>query len=100
LAPQLKNEIGLKGLIFIDGIHNSADIRETGLPVLIIQGTQDERMLAVQARKVAMEIGQAATYVELNSDHFLIMKQPGLVQDAIAQWLEQFEERKYATTRY
>jgi surfactin synthase thioesterase subunit len=51
-----------------------------------------------QARQIAEEIGQAATYVELNGDHFLIMKQPDLVQAAIAQWLEQFEERKYATT--
>lgn len=100
LAPQLKNESGLKGLIFIDGIHNSTAIRETGLPVLIIQGAQDERMLATQARQVAEEIGTSGTYVELNGDHFLIMKQPRLVQDAIATWLEMFEQRKYATTQY
>jgi len=100
LAPQLKNEAGLSGLIFIDGIHNGAGIRETGLPVLIIQGAQDERMLAEQASRVAEEIGALATYVELNGDHFLIMKQPRLVQDAIAQWLETLEERKYATTQY
>ena len=100
LAPQLKNEIGLSGLIFIDGIHYGADIRATGLPVLILQGSQDERMPVTQARQFAEEIGKAATYVELNGDHFLIMKQPDLVQAAIAQWLEQFEERKYATTQY
>jgi pimeloyl-ACP methyl ester carboxylesterase len=100
LASQLKNEAGLKGLIFIDGIHNGAAIRETGLPILIIQGAQDERMLAVQARQVAEEIGTSGTYVELAGDHFLIMKQPGLVQDAIAAWLEMFEQRKYATTQY
>jgi hypothetical protein len=100
LAPQLKNVIGLGGLIFIDGIHYGADIKATGLPVLIIQGAQDERMPVTQARRVAAEIGEAGTYVELNGDHFLIMKQPRLVQDAIAHWLEQFEEREYATTRY
>lgn len=100
LAPQLGNETGLSGLIFIDGIHNGAGIRETGLPVLIIQGAQDERMLATQARQVAEEIGQAGTYVELSGDHFLIMKQPRLVQDAIMHWLEQFEEQKYATTQH
>ena len=100
LAPQLKNEVGLSGLIFIDGIYYGADIRATGLPVLIIQGSQDERMPVTQARQIAEEIGNAATYVELEGDHFLIMKQPRLVQDAIAQWLEQFEERKYATTQY
>jgi hypothetical protein len=100
LTPQLKNEIGLSGLIFIEGIHNGAGIRDTGLPVLIIQSTQDERMPATQARQVAEDIGQAGTYVELNGDHFLIMKQPSLMQEAIAQWLEQFEEKKYATTGY
>jgi pimeloyl-ACP methyl ester carboxylesterase len=100
LAPQLKDEPGLSGLIFIDGIHNGAGIRETGLPVLIIQGAQDERMLAAQARQIAKEIGTQGTYVELNGDHFLIMKQPDLVQNAIAQWLEKFEQRKYATIQY
>ena len=100
LAPQLKNEIGLSGLIFIDGINYGAGIQATGLPVLIIQGSQDERMPVTQARQVAVEIGEAGTYAELDGDHFLIMKQPRLVQDAIAQWLQQFEERKYATTQY
>jgi pimeloyl-ACP methyl ester carboxylesterase len=100
LAPQLKDETGLKGLIFIDGIHNGAAIRDTGLPVLIIQGAQDERMPAARARQIAEEIGASGTYVELNGDHFLIMKQPKLVQAAIARWLEQFEEKKYATTQY
>ena len=98
LAPQLIDESGLRGLIFIDGIHNGAGIRETGLPVLIIQGAQDERMRAAQARLVAEEIGDSATYVELNGDHFLIMKQPKLVQAAIAEWLEKFEQRQYATS--
>ena len=100
LAPQLKNEIGLSGLIFIDGLHDGADIQATALPVLIIQGSQDERMPVTQARQIAEDIGKAATYIELDGDHFLIMKQPRLVQDAIAQWLEEFEERKYATTQY
>ena len=91
LAPQLKNEAGLKGLIFIDGIQNGADIRETGLPVLVIQGAQDERMPATRARQLAQEIGALANYVELDGDHFLIMKQPQHVQDAIAKWLGRFE---------
>lgn len=91
LAPQIKNETGLKGLIFIDGIHNGVDVRATGLPVLIIQGAQDERMSATRARQIAQEIGALASYVELDGDHFLIMKEPQLVQDAIAKWLERFE---------
>jgi pimeloyl-ACP methyl ester carboxylesterase len=93
LAPQIKNEPGLNGLIFIDGIQNGVDVRETGLPVLIIQGAQDERMSATRAREIAQEIGALATYVELDGDHFLIMKQPRLVQDAIVQWLKKSEGR-------
>ena len=94
LAPQVKNEAGLKGLIFIDGIQNSADVRETGLPVLVIQGADDERMTAKRARQIAEEIGASCTYVELAGDHFLIMKQSRLVQDAIAKWLERFESNR------
>jgi pimeloyl-ACP methyl ester carboxylesterase len=91
LAPQLKNETGLNGLIFIDGIHDGVGIKETGLPILIIQGAQDERMPAARARQIAEEIGTLSTYVELNGDHFLIMKQPNLVQNAITNWLDGFE---------
>jgi hypothetical protein len=74
LASQLKNEKGLGGLIFIDGIDNGTDIRETGLPVLILQGAQDERVPAAHSRQIAEEIGDLGTYVELMGDHFLIMK--------------------------
>jgi len=88
LVSKLGNEHGLSGLFFIDGIYDGASIRATGLPVLIIQGLQDERMPATEARRIAATIGDSGTYVELNSDHFLIMKQPGLVQDALTAWLE------------
>lgn len=94
LASQLKNEKGLGGLIFIDGIDNGTDIRETGLPVLILQGAQDERVPAAHSRQIAEEIGDLGTYVELMGDHFLIMKQPRLVQNAIANWLEEYESKK------
>ena len=88
LASQLKNENGISGLFFIDGIYDGASIKDTGLPVLIIQGAQDERMPVAEARQIAEIIGESGTYVELASDHFLIMKQPDLVQNAIAAWLE------------
>jgi pimeloyl-ACP methyl ester carboxylesterase len=88
LTAQLGKEQGLRGLFFIDGIFNGANIREMGLPVLIIQGTQDERMPATEARQTAEIIGDLGMYVELDSDHFLIMKQPDLVQDALANWLK------------
>jgi pimeloyl-ACP methyl ester carboxylesterase len=93
LASQLKDEKGLGGLIFIDGFSNSAGIREIGLPVLILQGSQDERIHATQARQFAEEIGDSGTYVELNGDHFLIMKHPLSVQNAIAKWLEEHEKK-------
>jgi len=94
LASQLKNEKGLNGLFFIDGIQEGMSIRETGLPVLIIQGTQDERIRATGVRQVVEVIGGLGTYVELNADHFVIMKEPDQVQNAIVKWLEKFEVRK------
>jgi pimeloyl-ACP methyl ester carboxylesterase len=59
-----------------------------GLPVLVLQGAQDERIPAWQARQFAEEVGDLGTYVEITGDHFLIMKQPGPVQNVIAKWLE------------
>jgi pimeloyl-ACP methyl ester carboxylesterase len=88
LASQLKIENGLRGLILIDGFDNGAGIRELGLPVLILEGLQDERIPAAYARQVAEEIGDLGTYVEVDGDHFLIMKQPASIQKAIAKWLK------------
>jgi pimeloyl-ACP methyl ester carboxylesterase len=91
LASQLKNENGISGLFFIDGIHDGASIKDTGLPILMIQAAQDERMPVAEAHQIAEIIGESGTYVELAGDHFLIMKQPELVQNAIATWLEDHE---------
>jgi pimeloyl-ACP methyl ester carboxylesterase len=88
LAPTLQNEAGLRGLIFIDGITNPEAVKALGLPVLIIQGALDERMPQPEARRIAQAIGVSATYAEVQSDHFLIMKEPQAVQDALANWLE------------
>ena len=94
LASRLKDEKGLRGLILIDGFDNSAGIRELGLPVLLLEGLQDERIPPAYARQVAEEIGDLVTYVELNGDHFLIMKQPASVQNALEKWLEIQESRQ------
>ncbi len=94
LASQWKETPGLYGLIFIDGFIDGASIREVGLPVLIIEGTQDERVPVSMARQFAEEVGELGTYVELEGDHFLIIKQPEEVQGAIAGWLEEQESRK------
>lgn len=87
LAPGLAGEPGLEGLFFVAGVTNSRDIDATGLPVLILQGAQDERVRAPDARQVAAEIGRAA-YVELEADHFLIVKQAEAVQAELRAWLE------------
>jgi pimeloyl-ACP methyl ester carboxylesterase len=96
LASQLKNEKGLAGLIFIDGIQEGGSIRDIGLPVLVIQGTQDERIPVEGVRHVVQAIGDSATYAEIDSDHFLIMKRPDQVQSAIVKWLVNFEPTLYA----
>src|ERR1041384_3374331 len=46
LASKLKEEKELAGLIFIDGSDNGAGIKELGVPVLVLQGAQDERIPA------------------------------------------------------
>jgi pimeloyl-ACP methyl ester carboxylesterase len=87
LVSKLSKESGLSGLFFIDGIDEGANIRETGLPVLIIQAAQDERVSAERVRQTALTIGETGTYVELAGDHFIIMKQPEPIQNAITAWL-------------
>ena|GEM_PF-1030932 len=92
LAPSLAREDDrLSGLILIAGVTNARDIQKTGLPVLVIQGTQDQRMPVANAQQFTEEVGELATYVEIESDHFLIMKQPALVQEASTTWLEDRE---------
>jgi pimeloyl-ACP methyl ester carboxylesterase len=94
LAPNLGSEQGLGGLIFIDGIYDGPSIKGTGLPVLVIEGLQDERAPAAAVRPIVEQIGESATYVEMEGDHFLIMKHPAAIQSAITNWLEQFEGRQ------
>lgn len=88
LAPKLATEENISGLFMIAGVTNTTKIIDTNLPVLVIQGTQDERMPASAARQFAEELGDLATYVEIESDHFVIMKQSALVQEAIRDWLQ------------
>ena len=88
LISTLAAEPGLTGLFFIAGTRDAIGVRETNLPVLVIQGRADERMSVEAARRFVDEVGKQAIYVELEADHFLIMKQPQLVQAAIGTWLE------------
>jgi esterase/lipase len=91
LISNLKDEPGLKGIFFIAGVHNSDAVVEAGLPVLVIQGRGDERMPVEAARQFVGALGDLATYVELDADHFLIVKQAAQVQTALADWLQQQE---------
>ncbi len=93
LTSQFKDESGIEGLIFIDGFANSAGVRDLGLPILVVQGVQDERIPAAGARQFAQELGDLATYVEMEGDHFLIMKRPKSVQFAIVNWLQTLESK-------
>jgi dienelactone hydrolase len=86
LLPQLADQKGLSGLMFIDGFYGAEDVKQLELPVLILEGTQDTRVPVYMALQFAQEVGDLGTYVAIDSDHFLIIKEPGLVQDAIASW--------------
>lgn len=88
LISKVSKEDGLAGLFFIDGISDGTSIRATGFPVLVIQAAQDERVPVAGVRQIVEDIGEQAAYVELNGDHFIIIKQPEPVQNAIESWLE------------
>jgi len=94
LISELTTEPGLRGLFFISGMRNGIGVGETHLPVLVIQGSEDERMPVEAARRFVSDVGKQATYVELKADHFLIMKQPQPVQAAISRWVEAQESDK------
>ncbi|HEX2994873.1 MAG TPA: alpha/beta hydrolase [Anaerolineales bacterium] len=89
LVSEVSKQEGLSGLFFIDGITDGESIRETGLPVLIIQAAQDERVPVENVRQIAEVIGDLGTYVELDGDHFIIIKRSEPVQAAITDWLEE-----------
>jgi pimeloyl-ACP methyl ester carboxylesterase len=94
LVSRWKDEQGLAGLFLIDGFTNGTSFKEIGLPILIIEGAQDERVPVAAARQFASEVGDLGTYAEVAGDHFLIMKHPDLVQNEIGNWLEKQESVK------
>jgi len=87
LAAQMMNKEELVGIFLIDGFTNGREVAKIGVPVLIIQGTSDERVPVSAGRQFADEIGSVGTYEEMEGDHFLIMKQPAQVQNIISTWL-------------
>ncbi len=79
----------LAGLILISGA--DAGARSTDLPLLLVQGTHDERMPAALARQLARQAGERATYHELDGDHFVLAKRHAEARTIIGNWLRQQE---------
>ncbi|MEP6986814.1 MAG: alpha/beta hydrolase [Chloroflexota bacterium] len=84
LAHKLTGEIA--GLILISGA--SPDAINSGLPVLVLAGTEDERMPIAMMRAYANQLGDKATFIELNADHFMLAKHDKEIQSDIAAWLQ------------
>jgi pimeloyl-ACP methyl ester carboxylesterase len=87
LAPRLGTP--LAGLILISGA--DPDAAAPSMPVLIIEGTQDERMPVELVQRFASKAGANATLRLFDSDHFLLAKRPDEVQQVIADWLAKQE---------
>jgi pimeloyl-ACP methyl ester carboxylesterase len=81
----------LAGLILISGADPHAAI--TGLPALVVQGKNDERIPAGMVERYVAAAGSKATYLPLEGDHFVLLKQADQVQEAIAGWLVQQENQ-------
>ena len=80
----------LAGLILISGADPYAEI--TPLPVLVIHGQSDERIPASIAGDYAEASKPNSTYLLLDGDHFVLLKEAGKVQAAIVDWLSKQDE--------
>ncbi|MBZ0288984.1 MAG: hypothetical protein K8I30_15305 [Anaerolineae bacterium] len=85
LAPRLTEDIA--GLILISGASPNAG--DSGLPVLVLAGQDDERMPADLLRAYADRMGTLATFQQFESDHFMLAKIAPEIQAAIGEWLRQ-----------
>ena len=82
-------ESDLAGLILISGADPDAPI--TRLPVLVVQGKDDERVPRSVVERYVAAVGASSTYLLLEGDHFVLLKQADQVQGAIADWVLQQE---------
>ena len=87
LAGRLQAD--LAGLVLISGVDSGADL--SGLPTLIVQGSDDERMPAALAQAFARRAGTQATYVELSGDHFVLVERADELRQRITAWFERVE---------
>lgn len=85
-------ESDLAGLILISGADPSAPI--TSLPVLVLQGEDDERIPARLSERYVTAAGATATYLPLPGDHFVMLKRAAELQDAVAGWVSEQENHQ------
>ena len=78
-------ESDLAGLILISGADPDAPM--TRLPVLVVQGKKDERIPMSVTEQYATAAGAAGTYLLLEGDHFVLLRQAERVQGTIADWI-------------
>lgn len=88
LAPKLGSRV--RGLILISGSDPGA--ASANVPVLLIQGLQDERMPATLARQYSQRAGPLGAYYGVNGDHFVLLKQADAIGKVIADWLSEQEK--------
>ena len=60
---------------------------------VLVQGKNDERMPMWVAEQYATAAGTASTYILLEGNHFVLLKQADRVQAAIADWISLQEAR-------
>jgi len=82
-------ESDLAGLILISGADPDAPL--TRLPVLVVQGKDDERIPRSVVEQYVAAVGASGTYLLLEGDHFVLLRQADQVQGAIADWVIQQE---------
>lgn len=91
LAGRLRND--LAGLILISGADPHATT--TDLPVIALQGADDQRMHADSTRRYIERTGKLGTYHEFDGDHVLLAKRAVEVQDALVEWLQAQEAQSH-----
>jgi len=83
-----KNKAGLQGLIFISGISSATPL--VAIPTLVLNGKEDHRSSATQAKKYAEDVG--GKYIEFDAGHFAMLTRETEMQAAISYWLQAQED--------
>ena len=87
LAPRF--QLDLAGIVLLSGA--DAFSPQSTLPVLALQGADDERMPADLTARYVEQAGDRGTYVEFDGDHLLLAKRAPEVQAMLVKWLRERE---------